>query len=168
MRLYQEYGVNPFGGCLPFILQLPILYALYSVFRATIQLRQASFFWWIHDLSIPDVIAKLPITIPFFNITEVSGLALFMGITMFVQQKTTVTDPRQKSMVWMMPILMTLLFNSFPSGLNLYYLVFNLLSIGQQSWFNKKHKDEPVRKIEKKKGDGFLSRLGKNLPQMKR
>ncbi len=168
MRLYQEYGVNPMGGCLPFILQLPILYALYSVFRSTLQLRQASFFWWIRDLSIPDVVAKLPFAIPIFNITEISGLALFMGITMFVQQKTTVTDPRQKSMVWMMPILMTLLFNSFPSGLNLYYLVFNLLSIGQQSWFNKKHKDEPVRKVEKKKGGGFLGRLAQDLPKLRK
>jgi YidC/Oxa1 family membrane protein insertase len=167
MRLYQEYGVNPMGGCLPFILQLPILYALYSVFRATLQLRQATFFWWIHDLSIPDVIAKLPFALPIFNITEVSGLAVFMGVTMFVQQKSTVTDPRQKAMVWMMPIMMTLLFNSFPSGLNLYYLVFNLLSIGQQAWFNKKHKDEPVRKVEKKKGGGFLARIAKDLPKPK-
>jgi len=168
MRLYQEYGVNPMGGCLPMLLQLPILYALYSLFQATLQLRQANFFWWIHDLSIPDVIFKLPFSIPIFSITEVSGLALFMGITMFVQQKTTVTDPRQKAMVWMMPIMMTLLFNSFPSGLNLYYLVFNLLSIGQQAWFNKVHKDEPVRKVEKKKGGGFLARMAKNLPTQKR
>ena len=86
---------------------------------------------------------------------------------MFVQQKSTVTDPRQKAMVWMMPIMMTLLFNSFPSGLNLYYLVFNLLSIGQQAWFNKKHKDEPVRKVEKKKGGGFLARISKNMPKPK-
>jgi len=156
------------GGCLPMILQLPILYALYSLFRATLQLRQASFFWWIDDLSVPDVIAKLPFSIPIFSITEVSGLALFMGITMFIQQKSTVTDPRQKAMVWMMPILMTLLFNSFPAGLNLYYLVFNLLSIGQQAWFNKKHQDEPVRKVEKKKGGGFLARLAKDLPKPKR
>jgi YidC/Oxa1 family membrane protein insertase len=130
-------------------------------------LRQASFVGWIHDLSIPDVITKLPFTIPFFNITEVSGLAFLMGITMFVQQKMTVKDPRQKMMVWMMPVLMTLLFNSFPSGLNLYYFVFNLLSIAQQYWINKSHGDEPLKKVEPKKSKGIFNALGKNLPKLK-
>ncbi len=168
MRLYKEYGVNPAGGCLPLLLQLPILYALWAVFRSTIDLRQASFVWWIHDLSIPDMITKLPFRLPLFNIDELSGLALLMGITMFVQQKMSVKDPRQKAMVWMMPIMMTLLFNSFPSGLNLYYFVFNLLSIGQQAWFNRQHKDEPLRKVEEKKGSGgILARLAKDIPKMK-
>ena len=167
MRLYKEYGVNPAGGCLPMILQLPILYALWGVFRSTIQLRHASFIWWIHDLSIPDTIGKLPFPIPIFNITELSGLALLMGITMFIQQKMTVKDPRQKMMVWLMPVMMTLLFNSFPSGLNLYYLVFNIFSIAQQSWVNKQHKDEPLKKVEPKKPGGFLSRLAKDMPKMK-
>jgi YidC/Oxa1 family membrane protein insertase len=167
MRLYKEYGVNPAGGCLPMLLQLPILYALWSVFRSTIELRQAAFIGWIHDLSIPDVIAKLPFALPMFNITEVSGLSLLMGITMFVQQKMTVKDPRQKMMVWLMPILMTLLFNSFPSGLNLYYFIFNLLSIGQQYWINKAHKDEPLKKVEAKKTSGLFSRLAKDLPKLR-
>jgi YidC/Oxa1 family membrane protein insertase len=96
-----------------------------------------------------------------------SGLALIMGITMFVQQKQTVTDPRQKAMVWMMPIMMTLLFSSLPSGLNLYYLVFNVLSIGQQYWFNAQHKDEPLRKVEPKKGGGgWMSKISKDLPKL--
>ena len=150
MNLYKEYGVNPAAGCLPLLLQMPILFALYAVFRSSIELRQASFIGWITDLSIPDAIVHLPFTIPFFGITEVSGLALAMGVTMFVQQKMTVTDPRQKAMVWMMPILMTLMFNSLPSGLNLYYFVFNLLSIGQQMWINKQHGNEPLRKVEQK------------------
>ena len=87
---------------------------------------------------------------------------------MFVQQKMTVTDPRQKAMVWMMPIMMTLLFNSFPSGLNLYYFVFNLLQIGQQAWMNKFQKDEPLRKVEPKKSKpgGILNRIAKDLPKM--
>ena len=165
MRLYKEYGVNPAGGCLPMLLQLPILYALWAVFSSAIELRQASFFWWIHDLSIPDVIARIPIRIPIFNISEISGLALLMGITMFVQQKMAVKDPRQKMMVWMMPVLMTLMFNSFPAGLNLYYFVFNLLSIGQQAWINKQHKGEPLRKVEAKKSSGgWISRIAKDLP----
>lgn len=165
MRLYKEYGVNPAGGCLPLILQLPILYALWSVFSSAIELRQASFVWWIKDLSIPDVITKLPFKIPIFNIDEISGLALLMGITMFIQQKMSVKDPRQKMMVWMMPILLTLMFNAFPSGLNLYYFVFNLLSIAQQAWINKKHKNEPLRKVEQKKSSGgWIARIAKDLP----
>jgi YidC/Oxa1 family membrane protein insertase len=168
MNLYKEYGVNPAAGCLPLLLQMPILFALYAVFRSSIELRQASFFWWIRDLSIPDTIAKLPFTIPVVGITEISGLAVAMGVTMFIQQKMTVTDPRQKTMVWMMPILMTLLFNSLPSGLNLYYFVFNLLSIGQQFWVNKRHAEEPLRKVERKKGSGgIMGRLTKDLPKLK-
>jgi YidC/Oxa1 family membrane protein insertase len=168
MNLYKEYGVNPAAGCLPMLLQMPILFALYAVFRSTIGLRQSSFMFWISDLSIPDTVVRLPFTIPFFGITDVSGLALAMGITMFLQQKMTVTDPRQKAMVWMMPILMTLMFNSLPSGLNLYYFVFNLLAIGQQVWFNKKTGDEPLRKVEPKKGGGgIMARLTKDLPKMK-
>jgi YidC/Oxa1 family membrane protein insertase len=170
LNLYKEYGVNPAGGCLPLLLQFPILIALYNVFRATIELRQANFVWWITDLSIPDTIFRLPFEIPFFGVRDVSGLALAMGITMFVQQKMTVKDPRQKAMVWMMPIMMTLLFNSFPSGLNLYYFVFNILSIGQQVMINRQSDDEPLRKIEpkKKRLGGIFTKLGKDLPRLKK
>lgn len=151
MRLYKDYGINPLGGCLPLLLQMPILYALFTVFGSTIQLRQASFFLWIHDLSIPDSILTLPFAFPIFGFTHISGLSLAMGITMFIQQKQSVKDPRQKSMVYMMPILFTLMFNGFPAGLNLYYFVFNLLSIAQQYYLNKKTKDVPLQKIEKSK-----------------
>lgn len=170
MGLYKDYGVNPAGGCLPMLLQLPILYALFNVFRASIELRQANFVWWITDLSIPDKIVTLPFELPIFGVRDVSGLALLMGITMFVQQKMTVKDPRQKMMVWMMPVLMTLLFNSFPSGLNLYYFVFNLLSIGQQVLINKQHGDDVLRKVEPKKRTrgGIFSRLPKDLTKFKR
>lgn len=169
MRLYKEYGVNPAGGCLPMLLQLPILYALWAVFSSAIQLRQASFIWWIQDLAVPDVITRLPFRIPIFNINEISGLALLMGITMLIQQKMSVKDPRQKMMVWMMPILMTLMFNGFPAGLNLYYFIFNLLSIVQQAWINKQHKDEPLRKVEpKKQNSGWISRIAKDLPRKPR
>lgn len=169
MQLYKDYGVNPAGGCLPMLLQLPILYALWSVFRSAIELRQAGFVWWITDLSVPDVIVTLPFHIPLFGVKDVSGLALLMGITMFIQQKMTVKDPRQKMMVWMMPILMTLLFNSFPSGLNLYYFVFNLLSIGQQMWINRQHDGDALRKVEgKKKSSGIISRLTRDLPKLRK
>jgi YidC/Oxa1 family membrane protein insertase len=168
MTLYKEYGVNPASGCLPIVLQMPILFALYAVFRSAIELRQSSFVWWIQDLSIPDFVIHLPFTIPFVGIYAFSGLALLMTATTIIQQKQTVTDPRQKAMVWMMPLMMLLIFNSLPSGLNLYYFVFNLLSIGQQSWFNRQHRDEPLRKVDVKKTQGgIMGRIAKDLPKMK-
>jgi YidC/Oxa1 family membrane protein insertase len=170
MNLYKEYGVNPAGGCLPLLLQFPILIALYTVFRGTIELRQANFFWWISDLSVADKIATLPFEIPFFGVRDISGLALLMGVTMFIQQKMSVKDPRQKTMVWMMPILMTLLFNGFPAGLNLYYFVFNVLSIGQQIMINQQAGEEPLRKVEpkKKKRGGVFGKITKDLPRLKK
>jgi YidC/Oxa1 family membrane protein insertase len=138
MRLYKEEKINPASGCLPLLLQMPILYALWAVFQSAIELRQASFMLWITDLSIPDVAFTLPFSLPIFNIRDVSGLALLMGASMFLQQKQTVTDPRQKAMVYIFPVLLTLLFNSFPSGLNLYYFVFNVFQIIQQHFFTPK------------------------------
>lgn len=170
MNLYKEYGVNPAGGCLPMLLQLPILYALYMVFRSAIQLRQAGFVGWIHDLSIPDVIYSLPFHLPIFGVKDISGLAVFMGITMFVQQKMSVKDPRQKMMIWMMPIMWVLLFMSFPSGLNLYYTTFNILAIAQQMIVNKQAGDEPLRKVEpkKKRAGGIFRNIPNDLTKLTR
>ena len=161
MKLYKEEGINPAGGCLPLLLQLPILYALFGVFRSTIELRQANFMLWINDLSAPDVIVQLPFKIPIFGIDQIAGLATLMGITMFIQQKMTITDPKQKAMVYMMPVMLTLLFFSFPSGLNLYYFIFNLLSIGQQIYTTKYKKEEPPNpdKPSKPKKKSFMERM---------
>ena len=131
MKLYKEYGVNPLGGCVPMVLQMPLLIALFNVFRSTIELRGASFIWWITDLARPDTVAVLPFTIPLYGNT-LNILPLFMGVTMFIQQKISMKDPKQKAMVYFMPLFLTLLFNSFPSGLNLYYALFNILSIMQE------------------------------------
>lgn len=165
MKLYKDYGVNPAGGCLPMLLQLPILYALYSLFTASIELRQEHFMLWVTDLSVPDVLISLPFSLPLLG-NFISGLTVAMGITMFIQQKQTVTDPTQKALVWMMPIMMTVMFNHFPSGLNLYYFVFNLLSIGQQWYFNQRHNNEPLQKIpESQRKPGFMERMQRNLPK---
>jgi YidC/Oxa1 family membrane protein insertase len=137
MALYSEYGVNPMGGCLPMVLQMPILYALWAVLSAAIDLRQADFVFWIHDLSIPDVILHLPFKLPLLGIDQFSGLALLMGATLFIQQKMTITDPNQKMMVYLMPFMFTFMFSSFPAGLNLYYFMFNLLGILQQLYITK-------------------------------
>ncbi len=169
MNLYKEYGVNPAAGCLPLLLQMPILFALWSMLRSAIGLRQASFVGWIQDLSIPDTIVKLPLTLPLLGISQISGLALAMAITTFLQQKMATTDPRQKAMVYVMPIFLFVIFNNLPSGLNLYYFVFNVLSIGQQMWMNKQHKDEPLRKVEpKKRTGGIMAKITKDMPSLKR
>lgn len=154
MKVYSEYGINPAGGCLPLLLQMPILYALWSVLRSAIDLRQAPFAFWINDLSTPDTIIHFGFSL--MGISSLSGLALLMGATLFIQQKQTITDPRQKSMVYIMPVMLTLLFNSLPSGLNLYYFTFNLVSIAMQVYVNKYSKNQPtladLKKAPKKEG----------------
>mgnify|MGYP001032093576 CR=1 FL=1 len=165
MKLYQTYGINPAGGCLPILLQMPILIALYGLFRATIELRQQPFILWITDLSVPDTIVHLPFRLPIFMINEISGLALLLGLTMFIQQKMTVTDPKQKALVYIMPILLTLLFNSFPSGLNLYYFMFNLFSIAQQYYMNKFSKPIELKPVDRKSKKGFMQRLMEQAEQ---
>ncbi|OGU77312.1 MAG: preprotein translocase YidC [Ignavibacteria bacterium RBG_16_34_14] len=160
MKLYSTYGVNPAGGCFPLLLQMPIFIALWGLFQIAIDLRQQHFVGWITDLSRPDVIAKLPFKLPIFGIDQIAGLALLMGITTFVQQKMSIKDPKQAALVYIMPVMLTILFMSFPSGLNLYYFMFNILSIGQQYYINHKHDGmvlEPVKNPKKKKG--FMSRL---------
>ncbi len=152
MGLYKEYKINPMGGCLPMVLQLPILYALWAIFRSNIALRQSDFIWWIKDLSIPDTILRLPFTLPVVGMNQISGLALLMAITQFIQMKMTTKDPRQQFMIYFMPVMMWLIFNNLPSGLNLYYFVFSFLSIGQQYLLNKKPMEEVlVKPTEKKK-----------------
>ncbi len=148
MKIYKEEGINPMGGCLPILVQMPLLWALYIVFRSTISLRQEGFFWWIKDLSGPDTIFTLPFSLPMYG-NSVNVLPILMGLTMILQQKMSITDPKQKAMVYIMPIFMTLLFNSFPSGLNLYYTLFNIISIVHQKYFM--GLEEPVPAVVKSK-----------------
>ncbi|MDX1427540.1 MAG: membrane protein insertase YidC, partial [Salegentibacter mishustinae] len=160
MKLYKTYGVNPAGGCLPLLLQMPIFVALWGLFQTAIELRQQPFIFWIKDLSTPDVIYNLGFKLPLFGIQQISGLALLMGITTFIQQKMSMKDPKQQALIYIMPVMLTILFMSFPSGLNLYYFMFNLLSIAQQYYINHKHSDmvlEPVKNQNKK--PGFMDRL---------
>lgn len=167
MKLYSTYGVNPAGGCLPLILQMPIFVALWGLFQVAIELRQQPFMFWINDLSRPDVIASLPLKIPLFGIDQISGLALLMGITTFVQQKMTVKDPKQQSLVYIMPAMLTLMFMSFPSGLNLYYFMFNLFSILQQFYVNKKHDNVVLEPVPQRPGKkkGFMERMMETAEQ---
>jgi YidC/Oxa1 family membrane protein insertase len=143
MKLYKQHGVNPLGGCLPMLLQAPVFIALYSVLRYTIELRGAHFVAWINDLSQQDVLAVLPFAIPFIG-HEVSLLPILMGIAMLVQTKVggslTGGAPgasQSKAMTYVFPIVLTYFFYRMPSGLVLYWLVNNILTIGQQYYINK-------------------------------
>jgi YidC/Oxa1 family membrane protein insertase len=158
MALYSQYGINPAGGCLPMVLQMPILIALWQLLKSSIDLRQAPFVFWITDLSVPDKLVDFGF--PVLGLTHISGLALAMGVTMFFQQKLTITDPRQKTLVYMMPVMFTLMFSYFPSGLNLYYFMFNLLSIGQQVYMNKYSSNRPTLESLKRspKKEGWLQK----------
>lgn len=134
MALFKEEGVNPMGGCLPMLLQMPILISLFAVFRTTIEFRGAPFIWWIKDLSAPDVVFNLPFSIPIYG-SHVAILPIIMGVTMFLQQKLmSPAGGQQKITGYFMTGFFLLLFNSFPSGLNLYYTVFNALTIIQQKY----------------------------------
>jgi len=135
MKLYKERGVNPLGGCFPMLLQMPLLFALFQVFRTTIELRAEPFMWWIKDLSVPDAVFTLPFSIPIYG-SHVAILPILMVVSMFVQQRMmsggAVQQPQQKIMMYFMTGFFFLIFNGFPSGLNLYYTLFNVLTIAQQ------------------------------------
>ena len=134
MELYKKKGVNPLGGCLPMLLQMPLLFALFQVFRTTIELRSEPFIWWITDLSSPDAVFYLPFKIPLYG-SHVAILPILMVISMFIQQRMMsgpAQQPQQKTMQYFMTGFFFLMFNGFPSGLNLYYTLFNVLTIAQQ------------------------------------
>ncbi|MEN6373508.1 MAG: membrane protein insertase YidC [Smithella sp.] len=126
MALYKAHHVNPFGGCLPMIIQIPIFFGLYKALLYSIELRHSPFFWWIQDLSAKDPYYITPI---------------IMGATQFIQQKMTPTmggDPMQAKLMLFMPVIFTFFFLNFPSGLVIYWLFNNIFSIGQQYYMNKK------------------------------
>ena len=124
MKLYKEEGVNPLGGCLPMVIQMPILFSLFNVFRGAIELRQSEFVFWITDLSQPDRL--------YIGGFEIHLLPLLMAVSTFVQSKMTMKDPKQAFMVYLMPVFMTWIFWSMSSGLVLYWTMFNVLTILQQ------------------------------------
>lgn len=128
MELYKRHQVNPFSGCLPMVLQIPIFVGLYNALNHAIELRHAPFMLWINDLSAPDKLHVAGVPIPV--------LTLLMGLSMLVQQRMTPQqgDPMQQRMMMIMPVMFTFMFINFPAGLVLYWLVNNLLSIAQQFW----------------------------------
>jgi YidC/Oxa1 family membrane protein insertase len=137
MALYKTYKVNPMGGCLPMVIQIPVFFALYSLLGYAIELRHAPFLLWINDLSAPDRLS-IGMQIPYVG-DGIPVLTLFMGASMFIQQKMTPTtgDPAQAKMMLFLPVIFTFMFINFAAGLVLYWLINNILSIGQQYYINK-------------------------------
>ncbi|RMF92029.1 MAG: membrane protein insertase YidC [Candidatus Schekmanbacteria bacterium] len=137
MALYKEYGVNPMGGCLPMIFQIPVFIAFYNVLLNSVELRGAPFIWWITDLSQKDPYYITPI---------------LMGITMLIQQRMTPSagDPRQAQIMMIMPVVFTFMFMSFPVGLVIYWTVNNILTIGQQYFLMPKQSDSQEEEVEGK------------------
>ena len=142
MNLYKTYKINPMSGCLPMLLQIPVFIALYKGLLVAIELRHAPFFLWINDLSAPEHLWDVTVagyTVP------IRLLPLLMGISMFVQQKMSPSpgvDPTQQKMMMFLPVIFTVMFWGFPTGLTIYWLVNNLLSIGQQMIQNRQHAAE--------------------------
>jgi len=141
MELYKTHKVNPVGGCLPILLQIPVFFALYKILLIAIELRDAPFMLWINNLSAPDTLfGHIPAAIPLIGGFAIGPLPILMGATMLIQQKMTPTsmDPTQNKMMMLMPIIFTFMFLNFASGLVLYWLMNNILSIAQQFYVNRK------------------------------
>ncbi len=144
MNLYKREKINPAGGCLPMLLQIPVFYALYKVLSVSINMRQAPFFGWIHDLSMPDPSSVLTVfgylDWPIPSILNIGIWPVLMGLTMYIQQKLNPapTDQTQANIFKWMPIIFTFMLGSFASGLVIYWTWSNVLSIAQQKYIMKK------------------------------
>ncbi|MDJ0802214.1 MAG: membrane protein insertase YidC [Desulfobacterales bacterium] len=142
MGLYRTYKINPMGGCLPMLVQLPVFLALYNMLYGSIELRHAPFVGWITDLSSPDRLFSFGFSIPFMEPPYgIPVLTVIMGATMFLQQKMSPPpgDPAQAKIMLFLPIIFTFIFINFPAGLVLYWLINNILSIAQQYYIQKKY-----------------------------
>jgi len=167
MKMYKQRGVNPLGGCLPMLLQYPILITMWRFFQSTLVLRQQSFLW-APDLSAPDPILHLPFTIPLYG-NFVAGFTLLMGVSMIFQMKIATPSggtgsSQQKMIMYMMPIFFFFFFNRFPSGLSLYYLGFNIFTVFQQRYINRHlhdHDADEDKQGKKKKSGPKAGRSGR-------
>ena len=149
MRLYKENGVNPLGGCIPWLPQIPIFWALFALLGSAVELRGAPFFLWINDLSAPDTLIELPFTIPLI-ITQIDAIRLLPiinGLTTWLQQKfvgnmTPTTDSTQAKLMQFMPLIFIFIFYNWASGFVLYWLCNNVFTIAQQYIQNRSATDE--------------------------
>ncbi len=179
MALYRKAGVNPMGGCLPMLFQMPILLAMFYFFPSSIELRQQSFLW-AHDLSSYDSILSLPFTIPFYG-NHVSLFTLLMAVSMIFSTKMNSSQmqgsseqmPGMKMMMYMMPVMMLLWFNQYSAGLSYYYFLSNIITIGQTMIIRKYVDDDKVllklneNKKKPKKKSKFQARLDEMAKQQR-
>ena len=149
MRLYKENGVNPLGGCIPWLPQIPIFWALFALLGSAVELRGAPFFLWIDDLSAPDTLIDLPFTIPLIvtQIDAIRLLPIINGLTTWLQQKfvgnmTPTTDNMQAKLMQFMPLIFIFIFYNWASGFVLYWLCNNVFTIAQQYIQNRSTADE--------------------------
>ena len=154
MELYKKAGINPMGGCIPMLIQMPILIAMFRFFPASIELREQPFLW-ADDLSSYDSIVNLPFSIPFYG-DHVSLFALLMAVSLFGYswfnyQQTASSQPQMAGMkfmmVYLMPVMMLLWFNSYSSGLTYYYFLANILTIGQTLVIRRMIDDEKIHAV---------------------
>ena len=173
MALYKKAGVNPMGGCLPMLLQFPILVAMFFFFPTSIELRQQSFLW-AHDLSTYDSILHLPFNIPMYG-NHVSLFCLLMTITTIIStklnQQATASQgmPGMKTMMYLMPIMFLFILNNYSAGLSYYYFLANLITIGQTYLIRSFVDEDKIRaqlQVNKKKTSGKKSNFQKRLEDM--
>jgi YidC/Oxa1 family membrane protein insertase len=175
MKLFKKAKVNPLGGCLPNLLQMPVLITLWRYFQNSIEIRQESFLW-AQDLSAPDPVINLPFAIPFLG-DYFGGFVLLMTASMVVQMKISgqsgASNPQMKVFQYVLPVVLLFFFNTLSSGLSLYYLIYNVLSIGQQFMINKKIDHVKLMEtVDKKKAremarEQKLEEKGKTKPETK-
>lgn len=174
MSLYSGAGVSPLSGCLPMLAQMPILFALFNFFPASIELRQQGFLW-ATDLSSYDSIFNLPFEIPFYG-QHISLFALLMSMSSYLQilynnQSSAATNqqmPQMKYMMYFMPIIFLGVMNSYASALSYYYFIANMMTFAQQQWIRRSVKDEDLlEKIEARQSDpNKKNRLQRRLDDM--
>lgn len=148
MNLYKTYKINPLSGCLPMVLQIPVFFALYKALLVAIELRHSPFVWWITDLSAPEFLYDFNV---FGFLVPIRLLPLLMGLSMYFQQKMNPTggmDPTQQKLMNFLPLIFTVMFWGFPSGLVIYWLVNNIISIGQQYYLLKSREKEKSAKTK--------------------
>ena len=165
MRLYKEHGVNPLGGCIPWLPQIPIFWALYALLGSAVELRGAPFLLWVDDLSAPDTLIQLPFTIPLI-ITQIDAIRLLPiinGLTTWLQQKfvgnmAPTTDNMQAKLMQFMPLIFIFILYNWASGFVLYWLCNNVFTIAQQYIQNRNVTDEDQLPANSKKGNNAKQR----------
>lgn len=169
MKMYKETGVNPLGGCMPMLLQYPIIIALWQFLPQAIEIRQQGFLW-ANDLSAPDVILSLPFSLPMMG-NFIAGFTLLMGVSMVVQMKIQAmpgSGMQQKMFMYFMPVMIVVIFNRLAAGLNLYYLCYNVLTAVQQKFINRQTHQQKLEDEEKGGAAGWQKKKTKSKEQRKR